>query len=70
MGDRQIGEQPGHAVIEDGYILPASLLTERAGEPALSQPARSGDEQVAALIDPLAGGEFEEQGAVEPRGLW
>jgi len=66
MGDRQIGEQPRHAVVEDGYILPAGFLAERAGEPTLSQPARSGDEQVAALVDPVAGGEFEEQGAIEP----
>ena len=66
MGDREIGEQPGHTIVEDGYILPAGFLAERAGEPTLSQPARSGDEQVAALVDPVAGGEFEEQGAVEP----
>ena len=32
----------------------------------LPEPARPGDQQIAALGDPVAGGEFEEQRAVEP----
>ena len=66
MRDREIGEQPRHAVVEDGHVLPAGLLAERAGEPAFAQAARPGDEQIAAFGDPVAGGELEEQGAVEP----
>ena len=66
MRDRQIGEQPGNAGIEDGDVLPASLVSERAGQPAFAQAAGAGDEQIASLGDPIAGGELEEQRPVEP----
>ena len=35
--DGEIGEQPGNAGVEDGEVLPAGLVAERAGEPALAQ---------------------------------
>jgi hypothetical protein len=35
-------------------------------KPALPEPARPGDQQIAALSDPVAGGEFKEERAVEP----
>ena len=41
-------------------------MAEGAGEPALAQATGPGDQQVAALGDPVAGGELEEQRAVEP----
>ena len=41
-------------------------MAERAGKPAFSQAARAGDQQITALGDPIAGGELEEQSAVEP----
>ena len=41
-------------------------MAERAGEPAFAQAARPGQEQIAALGDPVASGELEEQRAVEP----
>src|SRR5450631_1547119 len=66
MGDRQIGEEPGHARVENRQVFPAGLVPERAGEPAFAQTAGPGDEQIATFGDPVAGGEFEEQSAVEP----
>lgn len=66
MSDREVGKEPRHAVIEDRDVLPASFLAERAGEPALAEPARPGDQQIAALSEPVAGGEFEKERAVEP----
>ncbi len=66
MGDREIGEEPGNAGVKDGDIFPASLVSERASEPALAQAAGAGDEQIAPLGDPIAGGELEEQRPVEP----
>ena len=66
MGDRQVGEQPGHAGVENGDVFSARLVAERAGEPAFAEAACSGDEQVAAFGDPVAGGQLEEEGAVEP----
>jgi len=46
--------------------FPGRPCAERAGEPAFAQTAGPGDEQIAAFGDPVAGGEFEEQSAVEP----
>ncbi len=66
MGDGQIGEEPGGAGVEDGEIFSARLVAERASKPALAQAARPGQEQIAALGDPVASGELEEERAVEP----
>jgi hypothetical protein len=38
------------------------------GEPTLAQAAHPGQEQIAALGDPVASGELEEERAVEPAG--
>jgi len=56
------------AGVENGDVFSARLLAERAGEPTLAQAARPGQEQIAALGDPVASGELEEEGAVEPAG--
>ncbi len=66
VGDGQIGEQPGDAGVENGDVFSARLVAERASKPAFAKAARPGDQQVASLGDPVAGGEFEEEGAVEP----
>src|SRR5271154_1286103 len=66
VSDGEIGEEPGHAGVENGHVLSARLMAEGAGEPALAQATGPGDQQVAALGDPVAGGELEEQRAVEP----
>jgi hypothetical protein len=41
-------------------------VAERAGEPTFAQAARPDYEQIAALGDPIASGELEEERAVEP----
>ena len=65
-GERERGEQTRHAVIEDGQIFPAGLVAERAGEPAFADAAGAGDQQIVPRADPVAGGELEEERAVEP----
>ena len=40
---RQIGEEPRHAVVEDGHVLPAGFLAQRAGEPAFADAGRAND---------------------------
>ena len=40
-GKRQRFEQPRQAVIEDGAIVAAGLVTECTGDPALAHPGRS-----------------------------
>ena len=55
-------------MIGDGEILSAGFLPERAGEPALANPAQAGDQQIMFGADPLAAGELEEEGAIEAAG--
>ena len=66
MGEFEIGEQPRHAGVEHRVAVPARLLGERARQPRLADTARAGDEQIAMLGDPFAGGELLEQRLVEP----
>jgi hypothetical protein len=54
------------ACVENGDVLSARLVTERAAEPTLALAARLGQEQIAALSGPVASGELEEECAVEP----
>src|SRR6202041_1835883 len=63
--DSQVGEQPGNAGVEDGYVFSTGLVAERARQPTLAQAACARYEEIAALGDPIAGREFEEQCAVE-----
>src|SRR5208283_2417185 len=66
--DGEIGEEPGHAGVENGEVLSARLVAKGAGEPTFAQAARPGYEQIAALGDPVTSGELEEERAVEPAG--
>ena len=66
MGELEIGEQPRHARVVDGVAVAAGLLRKRAGQPRLADAAWAGDEQIAVLGDPAAGGELLEQRLVEP----
>src|ERR1700691_4533646 len=59
MRDGEVGEEPGHAHVEDRDIFSARLVAERTSEPALTQAACARYEQIAALGDPIAGREFE-----------
>jgi hypothetical protein len=40
-------------------------VPERAGEPAFADAAGAGDPQIAPFADEVAGGELEEQDAIE-----
>ena len=66
VDDGEIGEETGNADVEDGDVLPTSLVPESAGEPTLAQAAGAGDQQIAMFGDPVAGGELKEQRPVEP----
>ena len=52
-------------MIEDGSIVAASLVAERASKPALAGSGRPADEQVVVAVDPVAGGELVEERLVE-----
>lgn len=64
----QGGEQAGDAMIGDGQIIAAGLLSEGTGEPAPADAAGAGEQQVMAGAEPVVAGELEEQGAVEAAG--
>ncbi len=52
--ERKRIEQPGHAMIEHGAIVPARLVAEGAGEPTLSKSGFPDDRQVLVSRDPVA----------------
>ena len=64
-GERERLEQPRQAMIEDGTIVAAGLVAERAGDPALAGPGRAGDQEVLLAVDPVAVDELGEEGAVD-----
>ena len=67
-GEGELVEEPGDAVVAGGDAEAAGLVAERTGEIGLSRPRRAGDEHGLAVPVPLAGGEAEHEGAVQPAG--
>src|SRR5438034_7122479 len=53
-------EQPWHAMIEDGSIVAARLVAERAGKPTFAGAGRAADQQALVPCDPIAGDELGE----------
>src|SRR5215203_1291396 len=64
-GERELGEQLGDALIEDGAVVATGLVAERAGEPRFADPGGAFDDQVLRGIDPVAGDESLEQRSIE-----
>ena len=56
----QQGKQARDALIENREVFPACLEAERASQPRLADAARTGQEAVSMLADPVAAGEFQE----------
>src|SRR5882672_10873617 len=52
-------------MIEDGSVVAAGLVAERAGDPALAGAGRAADQQALVPCDPIAGNELGEQCLVE-----
>src|SRR5580658_9745481 len=66
MGKLELGEQARDARIVHAVTVATGLLGQRARQPRLADSARTGDEQVAVLGKPAAGGQLLEQRLVEP----
>src|SRR4051812_41124714 len=62
---RQCLEEPWQPPIDNRSIIAASLVAERAGDPAFADTGRPDDQQVLVSLDPLAGDELLEQRLVE-----
>ena len=58
-------EETRDPVVEDGMVVAAGLVAERAGDPALAEARRAGDQEIFMTVDPFAGSEPGEDGAVE-----
>ena len=65
---REIAEHPRDALVEHRAVVAARLVAERAGEPAFADAGGPFDDQVLRLVDPAAGDQCLEQGAVETAG--
>ena len=52
-------------MVEDALPVAAGLVAERAGDPALADAGRPGDQEPFGAFDPVAGDELLEQGAVD-----
>jgi hypothetical protein len=64
-GERQGFEEPGDTLVENGATVAASLVAERAGDPALADTGGADDGEVVVTVDPVAGDEPGHEGAVD-----
>ena len=64
-GEREIGEQLGDALIEDGAVVATGLVAEGAGEPRFADPGGTFDDEIVRGVDPIAGDQPLEQGSIE-----
>jgi hypothetical protein len=61
----QVAEQPTGALVEYGEAFAAGFVAKSASQPRLADTGRADDDQMVMIAQPLAGGEFLEQGVVE-----
>src|SRR6202158_977656 len=64
----EIGKEARHTCVMHRIAITAGSLRQRAAEPRLADAARSGDQQIAMLGNPAAGGQLLEQRLVEASG--
>lgn len=61
---REISEQAGDSLVENGEAVAASLVAERTGKPRLAGAGWTDNGQMVAVTDPLAASEGLEERAV------
>lgn len=61
-------EEARGAVIHDAAIIAAGLVAKSAGDPALAQASRAGDQQILMTTDPTAIDKVGHDGGVDPTG--
>lgn len=64
-GQAEGGEEPGRPMVGDREVFPTSLLAKSAGQPALADTGRAGQQQPVPFADEAAAGELEEEPAIE-----
>ena len=61
-------EQSWRPMIDDGEIVPAGFVAERAGQVALADAARTGDQKIAPIADLIIGRQLLKEAAIESAG--
>lgn len=64
---REIGEELGNALIENGSVIAAGAVAERASEPAFADAGRAAQDDVVVGIDPAALGQPLDRARSRPR---
>ena len=59
-------EQAWHAMLEDGAVVAASFVAERAGNVTLADAGLTDDQHILMTFDPITGDELGKQRLVEP----
>ena len=57
---REIGEELGNALIENGPVIAASPVSESAGKPTFADPGRAAQDDIIVRVDPSTLGELLE----------
>src|ERR1700751_4664852 len=65
MSQRQIGEEAWDALVEDRPVVAARLVAESTSKPRFAHTSWPFNDQILRDVDPVALGEFVEQGAIE-----
>ena len=55
-------------MVDDGEVVPAGFVAERAGQVALADAARTGDQKIAPIADPVIGRQLLKEAAIESAG--
>ena len=63
--ERKTCKQLGDTLVQDGAVVTAGFVAERAGEPAFTDTGRAGDHQAVVLRDPVTRHELDEQCTVQ-----
>src|SRR5690242_2504848 len=60
-GERELGEQLGDALVENGAVITTSFVTDRTSKPTFADPSGPAQDQIVVRLDPVAVGELVEQ---------
>lgn len=69
LGQVELTEELGHVAVEGSEALSTGLVGQGAGQIGLAHPGGTGDEAVAVMADPVAGGQLLDGGALEATGM-
>ena len=66
-GQRQLGKQLRHTLIQNGAVVPAGSMAERLGQPTFAHPGRTAEDQIVMSVDPGTSGQLLNKVRSRPR---